>query len=154
MQRRFPGMETARAISMTGSVGAFPKEEIMWTKLQRFGLCASLMLVAVTAGAQNVNGEFKIKCVADNQGRCISSPPHLRLNQQVSLLIEHVLESGFDDSANPNPHDLVLFLDGRALASTHPTVGPSTTDKDEVTTTLLTYRITRDLSTAEARKNW
>ena len=126
----------------------------MWAKRQGTGLSAVLLLTAISVCAQNVNGEFKIKCVADEHGRCITSPPHLRLNQQVSLLVEHVLESGFDDSANPNPHDLVLFLDGRALASTHPTVGPSTTDKDDVTTTLLTYRITRDLSTAEARKNW
>jgi hypothetical protein len=68
--------------------------------------------------------------------------------------VEHAPEMSFDEIGEPNPGDLVLFLGGKALHGTNARVGPSAIDHDEVTTTLLTYRITRDVTTKAAQDNW
>lgn len=124
-------------------------------------LFAVLLWPAGTARAQTASGTFKVVCIADrnasdltHQKACIHSITQLRFGDDVTLAVEHAPNATFDDTGEPNPADLVLFLDGRPLPGTHARVGPGQTDEDDVTTTLLTYRVTRDLTTAAARQNW
>jgi Flp pilus assembly protein TadB len=124
-------------------------------------ILAVLICVAIPAGAQTVSGTFKVVCIADrnateirHQKGCVSTIPRLSFGDEVTLAVEHASNVTFDDSGEPNPTDLVLFLDGKALPGTNASVGLSQTDEDDVTTTLLTYRIIRDLTSQTARKNW
>lgn len=75
-------------------------------------------------------------------------------NSEITLVVEHAPEVDFDEITEPNPGDLVLFLDGKPLPGTHPRVGPSAFDADAVTTTLLTYRITHDVTAPLGRESW
>jgi len=124
-------------------------------------MLAALICMAMPAGAQTVSGSFKVVCIANpsateitHQKACVSAVPRLSFGDEVTLAVEHASNITFDDSTEPNPTDLVLFLDGKTLAGTHPSVGLSQLDEDDVTTTLLTYRITRDLTSQTSRRNW
>lgn len=75
-------------------------------------------------------------------------------NSEITLVVEHAPEVDFDEITEPNPGDLVLFLEGKPLPGTHPRVGPSAFDADAVTTTLLTYRIGHDVSAPRGRESW
>lgn len=136
-----------------------------------------LLLVAVVAlaPAQTQDVNFKVRCVADPEkveraiadaatkkealkitgdAVCIVGQKEFGFNDPITLAVEHADEVNFDQSGEPNPGDLVLFLDGKALHGTHPTLGPDATDADSVTTTLLTYRIAHDVATPAAQANW
>ena len=124
------------------------------------GLLGALVW-AVAANAQTVSGTFKVVCIADRKATdithekaCRRGTQQLTFGSDVTLAVEHAPEVTFDDADEPNPADLLLFLDGKALPGTHPAVGLSQTDEDDVTTTLLTYHISHDLNSDEARKNW
>jgi len=133
-----------------------------WTKV--LGLLvvgAALAGSPPPAAAQKQNATFKVVCVADRKaaditGRraCLTHTPKLSFGDELTLAVEHAPEVTFDDSGEPNPADLVLFLEGKALPGTRASVGKSQLDTDGVTTTLLTYRITRDLSSQTGRANW
>jgi hypothetical protein len=41
--------------------------------------------------------------------------PRLSFGDEVTLAVEHASNVTFDDSGEPNPTDLVLFLDGKAM---------------------------------------
>jgi hypothetical protein len=136
------------------------------------GLAAFAVLVCLAAPmrAQTTSGTFTVVCVARNpigsdelkdpekvithKHACLDAPVRLHFGDRVTLAVEHAANVTFDDTGEPNPADLVLFLDGKPLPGTRAAVGASATDEDDVTTTLLTYHITRDLTTQEARKNW
>jgi len=105
-------------------------------------ICAWL---APEAEAQVASGTFKVICIAnpsaaDITGRkaCLSSVPSLSFGSELTLAVEHAPDVDFDDSSEPNPADLILFLDGKPLPGTKAQVGKSQVDKDDVTTTLLT----------------
>src|SRR6266516_853938 len=113
------------------------------------------------AGAQTISGTFKVVCIADpkateitHQKECVQTIPRLSFGDEVTLAVEHAPDVDFDDVGEPNPAELVLFLNGKPLPATRARVGVSQTDEDDVTTTLLTYRVTRDLTSQMARKNW
>lgn len=113
------------------------------------------------AGAQTVDARFVVVCVADRDApdptkgkACLHSTPRVSFGDEVTLAVEHGAEVDFDDEAQPNPARLVLFLEGKALPGTHARVGRGRMDKDGVTTTLLTYRIERDLTGEKGRANW
>lgn len=127
----------------------------------RLALVVAALACALPAAAQTINGTFKVVCVADrrateirNQRACVQGTPRLSFGDEVTLAVEHAPEVSFDDVNEPNPADLVLFLEGRALPGTRASVGLSQLDQDEVTTTLLTYRLTRDLTKQLGRQNW
>lgn len=129
----------------------------------RASVSATLLaaLWASSVGAQTVSGTFKVVCLAngaivDVTGRraCLSGTPRLSFKDELTLAVEHAPDVTFDDAAEPNPADLVLFLDGKPLPGTKAQVGKSQVDQDDVTTTLLTFRLARDLSIATARANW
>jgi hypothetical protein len=122
---------------------------------------AVLLGLSSSVGAQTVSGTFKVVCLADpaaaeirNRKACLSKTPRLSFGDTLTLAVEHAPEVSFDDADEPNPADLVLFLSGKPLPGTHPSVGRSQLDGDGVTTTLLSFRITRDLTSQSARKNW
>jgi len=122
---------------------------------------AVLLMVPFAGYGQTTSGTFKVVCLAnasapDIAGRkaCLNTTPRLTFRNELTLAVEHAPEVDFDDVAEPNPGDLVLFLDGKPLHGTHPQVGRSQVDADDVTTTLLTFRLSRDLSTKDARKHW
>ncbi|HEX7286993.1 MAG TPA: hypothetical protein VF532_12475 [Candidatus Angelobacter sp.] len=133
--------------------------------------------------AQTVDVNFKVRCVADpdkvakaliesaNSNKepditggkvCLASQlarpegeeKEYTFNSEISLVVEHAPETSFDEIGQPNPGDLVFFMGGKPLHGTHPRVGPSAIDPDEVTTTLLTYRIVHDVTTKAAQDNW
>lgn len=83
-----------------------------------------------------------------------TSETEYTFSSEITLAVEHAPEVDFDEITEPNPGDLVLFLDGKPLHGTHPRLGPSALDEDAVTTTLLTYRITHDLTTPAAQASW
>src|SRR5207247_1809850 len=92
---------------------------------------------------------------------CIHDKNGLRfhLGDHINLLVEHAPGTSFDDAGEPNPSDLVLYLDGRSLPGTYAKVMRSesedeTEEEDQVTWTVLRYELTRDLSTPEGRRNW
>src|SRR6266496_417907 len=116
---------------------------------------------AGSAAAQTVSGTFKVACIADpkeseikQRKACLHATPQLSFGDEITLAVEHAPDISFDDTSEPDPAKLVLFLDGKALRGTNAHVGRSQTDEDDVTTTLLTYRVTRNLTTAESRKTW
>ena len=120
-----------------------------------------LCLATTVALAQTRSGSFNVVCLADptatdvTKGRaCLKEAPRLTFRDHVTLAVEHAPNTSFDDADEPDPAQLVLFIDGKALPGAHPAVGTSQTDADDVTTTLLTYHLVRDLNTDEARKNW
>jgi hypothetical protein len=113
------------------------------------------------AAAQTVEASFKVVCIANPRASnithhhaCIASPPPLSFGDDVTLAVEHAPDMTFDDVTEPDPADLVLFLDGKALPGTRAMVGTSQTDEEDVTTTLLTYRLSHNVTTPEARANW
>lgn len=135
------------------------KKHASWQR----GVWGTLILAVLvsTAGAQTVSGTFKVVCVADSKATdithkkaCVHATPRLTFGDEVTLAVEHAAEVTFDDTGEPNPAELVLFLEGKALLGTQASVGPSQTDEDDVTITLLTYHINHDLTTDAARKNW
>ena len=124
-------------------------------------LLALALLVAPRSYAQTISGTFKVVCLADKSAKeiisrkaCLSSRPQVSFNEELTLAVEHAPDITFDDAGEPNPAELILFLDGKPLPGTKAQVGPSQLDKDDVTTTLLTFRLARDLSTTTARNNW
>lgn len=124
--------------------------------LPAIGLC-----LPHAAAAQTVEAAFKVICIAHpgakditHQHACIASPPPLSFGDDVTLAVEHARNMTFDDVTEPAPSRLVLFLDGKALPGTSAMVGPSQTDEDGVTTTLLTYRLSHNVLTPEGRANW
>lgn len=126
-----------------------------------FGIVAMLAASGSLGRAQTVSGTFKVVCIANRNASgitqeraCVQSTPRLSFGDEVTLAVEHAPEITFDDSTEPNPADLVLFLNGKPLPGTRARVGRSETDEDDVTTTLLTYRIVRDLTTTTGRNNW
>jgi hypothetical protein len=147
---------------MTNSAYAKPQ---FWA----FAILAALFLAPCPAAAQAVNATFKVTCIINPQivdiahhkvpdithrRACLDSFPQLHFNDEVTLAVEHAPNVTFDDVTEPNPSNLVLFLDGKALPGTHALVGPSQTDEQDVTTTLLTYRISHNVSTPQAQANW
>jgi hypothetical protein len=139
-------------------------------------LLPMLLVVGVApALAQTQDTNFKVRCVADpdkvaraladaaaqkhepeitGDKTCFAGQKEFRFNDQITLAVEHTDEMDFDQTGEPSPGDLVLFLDGKALHGTHPMLGPDATDADSVTTTLLTYRITHEVTTPAAQAAW
>lgn len=124
------------------------------------GLLTAMMAAGVVA-AQTINASFDVVCIADPNAKeigarkaCLQSVPRLSFGDKVTLAVEHAPEVDFDDVAEPNPADLVLFLEGKALPGARAQVGRSELDEDMVTTTLLTFQVTRDLTGERGRKNW
>jgi hypothetical protein len=123
---------------------------------------SALLLTAIPVASQTASGTFEVVCVADrnaeeitNRKGCINTTTRRSFGDEVTLAVEHPPNTTFNDSTEPNPTDLVLFLDGKSLLGTSATKDLSQTDEDTgVTTTLLTYRIIRDLTNQTARKNW
>jgi len=121
-----------------------------------------LLLAMASAGtAQTVSGTFKVVCVANpgaqdvtHSKACLERTPQLHFHDVVTLAVQHAPDVSFDDVGEPNPANLMLFLQGKPLPGTLASVGRSQTDEDEVTTTLLTYLVSHDLNTETARRNW
>lgn len=116
---------------------------------------------ALPAAAQTSDARFDVICVADrnakeiaNRKACLDTVPVVRFGSEITLAVEHAPEVDFDDSGEPAPAALVLFLEGKALPGSRARVGNSELDKEGITTTLLTFDVTRDLSTETARQNW
>lgn len=139
----------------------------------KFWIVLLIAGLPVVAAAQTVSGTFKVVCVADpnviadlqgvgdirtkditHEKACLHHTPQLTWQDTVTLVVQHTDQASFDDSDEPNPAELVLFLEGKPLHGTNASVGVSQTDEDDATNTLLAYRIQQDLTTAAARKNW
>lgn len=121
----------------------------------------SALVAAGSLAAQTIDASFDVVCIADPNAKeigakkaCLQTVPRLSFGDKVTLAVEHAPEMNFDDITEPNPADLVLFLEGRALPGARAQVGRSDLDDDMVTTTLLTFEITRDLTGELGRKNW
>ena len=127
---------------------------------------AAFLLLAMAVGAppaaaQTSDARFDVVCIvslsdAKPEARppCVDSIPVIRFSSEISLAVEHAPEVDFDDAAEPDPARLVLFLEGKAIPGSRARVGKSYLNDDGTTTTILTFRVTRDLSTATARANW
>lgn len=129
--------------------------------LLALALPAIVLCLPHSAAAQTVSASFKVVCIANprasdinHRQACIASPPPLSFGDDVTLAVEHAPHMTFDDVTEPDPADLVLFLDGKPLPGTRAMVGPSQTDEQGVTTTLLTYRLSHSVLTPEGRANW
>lgn len=131
------------------------------------GLLASLLaflLAAVSAPpaqAQRTDARFDVVCVANPDAAkitarkaCLEATPVVTFGSQVTLAVEHAPEADFADETAPDPSRLVLFLEGKALPGARARVGKSEMDPQGVTTTLLTFRLIRDLSSEPGRRNW
>lgn len=129
--------------------------------LQILAVLAVLVCGAAAAKGQTESVNFKVACIArpdatdiTHKQACLRTTPRLSFGDQVTLAVEHAPEASFDDIDEPNPADLVLFLNGKPLPGTHASVGKSQMADDGVTTTLLTYRITHNPASEKARANW
>ena len=134
----------------------------------RFRLGSLLVVGLLGAGfcvlpvaAQTSDARFDVVCIAQRDAQdiakrkaCLGTIPVLSFGSEVTLAVEHAVETDFDEETEPDPARLVLFLEGKPLPGTRARVGKSQLNEDGTTTTLLTFRIVRDLSTETARKNW
>lgn len=124
-------------------------------------LVAAACMVVPPAAAQTSDARFDVVCIAQRDAQeiakrkaCLNSIPVISFGSELTLAVEHAVETDFDEETEPDPARLVLFLEGKPLPGTRARVGKSQLNDDGTTTTLLTFRIVRDLSTETARKNW
>lgn len=151
----------------------------MKVKWMSFALILAAMM-GHSATAQDVSGSFNVVCVVsdatadpkannplslfkkdkDSPDPC-EQPNNLNfhLGDHINLMVEHAAGTSFEDTDQPKITSLVLFLDGRYLPGTYANElrsesGDETENEDQVTRTVLSFDLTRDLSTPEGRKNW
>src|SRR5580765_7588923 len=126
---------------------------------------SAVMVVVGSVYAHAASGSFDVICIADPNkkpvtGRraCLHEPQSLSFGESVTLAVESTtaFENDSDDEGDepPDPSKLVLFFDGTPLIGSRAHVGSQETDDKEVTTTLVTFFLRRDLSSESARKTW
>jgi hypothetical protein len=139
-------------------------------------LVAMVARVAVAQEGRDISGSFDVVCVVSDQ---VADPdvnnkisiiktnnydpcekdPVKHLGDNVNLLVKHGSGASFEDIDEPRPTSLVLFLNGRYLPGTYAKLMRSEAEdtqeeEAQVTWSVLAYRLSRDLSTSDGRKNW
>lgn len=141
-------------------------------------LLSFLVLYVSTATAQRADGVYHIACMVQmndagngtKTAECTTSPRlgEIGLGGKVAFDVITTQEL-MDEQGAPEVTDLILFIDGQPLPSTHPIVESQTDealppgasnaeeknqDKDYVVTFRLSFPITRDLSSDKGKESW
>ncbi|HEX4826364.1 MAG TPA: hypothetical protein VFV19_18840 [Candidatus Polarisedimenticolaceae bacterium] len=134
-------------------------------RIARGSVVSAVVAVVGSLYANAASGSFDVICIADPNGKpiagrhaCLHEPQSLSFGESVTLAVQSTtaFENDTDDEGEepPDPSKLVLFFDGTPLIGSRAHVGTQETDDKEVTTTLVTFFIRRDLSSESARKTW